>query len=74
VNFPEVWASRQLLTKKSRKSIIQKLGLALNCWQKKYKVNYVEVWASSNLLAKEIQCELSRCVGLPSTSEEENTK
>jgi len=65
VNYPEVWACPQLLTKKNRKSIIQKLGLAVSFWQKKYKVNYTEVWACFQVLAKKIQCEFCSSMACP---------
>jgi len=50
---------------------MQKFGIAQNFWQKKYKVNDAKLWARPQLLVENIQSELSRSLGLPTTSDKE---
>jgi len=53
---------------------MQKFGLAFNFWENQYKAKDPEVYACPQDLAKGIQSELYRSLGLPTTSDEKNSK
>jgi len=51
--------------KKNKKCIIQKFGLAVKFWQKRYKVNYAEVWGANNVWQKKYKVNYAEVWACP---------